>query len=207
MQETPEGSPHDPPTAPLTQRAGGSEARSPELDITAARTLAIFWSLQWRTAVLSSAAGAGLAVFSRILRDVTGWDIRDAGGVLAMIAGALIYARVMRGVLRKRFKEFTIKLFPDGRSVRWSQTLLILWSLTWRSLLAILVTVLPANMLLLSAFGGRSIQPVAIVLISMAVGLLVGLPVNVLVFRSVLRKRFRNFSIKLVPNEALDRPH
>ena len=114
MEGEPKRSPSEPSTAALAEPA---EAPFPELEITWARTLAILWSLYWRSTILTIAAGFSLAVFFRAVRGLMGWDIGAAGPVLGGIAGFLIYVRVLHRVLQKRFKEFTVKVFPCGQSV------------------------------------------------------------------------------------------
>lgn len=142
-----------------------------------------------------------LALLFRFIAALTGLSVEavDAVGVpLSGVVGLLISIAITDVVLRKRFREFTIAFLSASNQqvehlVTWGRTISIWWCWMWRSTVALLVAVSLAIPL-----AGLGIPaPIAGLLANLLV-----LPIVLVIFRSVLRKRYRGFTIKLIPTGA-----
>lgn len=185
MQETPNRSPYEPPEAPLSDPTLGSSDFASE--ITWGRTVAIWWSLGWRMALF----GGGSAILSISILSVL-IDLGPAA-VVGLCLAIVINIRVTRYVFDKDFENFHLRLIPEDQSVASRRATSIWWCFQWRSW---------AAMLLLSLLGS-ALEPLIGSADQYLVNLVVqtvGLPINVVVFRTVLRKRYRRFVIEIAPH-------
>lgn len=189
MQESPDESPYHAPKARLAEpHPDGSHPASHGQEATWGRTLAIWWSLSWRMGLLSG--GAAILSIS-ILQFVIGL-------VLAVLVGfslaLFISILVTRYVFDKDFENFYLRLFPEEPSVTFSRATSIWWCFGWRSSVAgFLISLLGDALGLLIGFTEQAL------LYSAVVQSIVSLPISVVVFRTVLRKRYRKFVIDIVP--------
>lgn len=86
------------------------------LEVTFERTITVWWSFIWRTAVFSMLLGAFLGLSGGIVVGIAGHG--ELGGAVGALLGWLgsipVSIAVLRIVLRKQFNGFTIKLVRIG---------------------------------------------------------------------------------------------
>ena len=85
-----------------------------ELEVTWQRALRVWWSYTWRTLVFSILLGIVLGATAGIALGAMGKAhlARRAGETLGQLGTIPVSLLVMRMVLRKQFKEFSIRLVP-----------------------------------------------------------------------------------------------
>ena len=88
------------------------------LEVTWRRALIIWWSLLWRSAVFAGLLGALLGGIGGVVVAVEGRP--DLGATVGRFLGQLgaipVSLFVLRWVLRKRFKGFSIRLVANSES-------------------------------------------------------------------------------------------
>jgi hypothetical protein len=85
------------------------------LDVTWTRAMKVWWALVWRAALAGLVVGAILGALGGIGVALTGrGDPGTVGGALGTIGSLPASIYVVRQILRKRFRDFTIRLVPTG---------------------------------------------------------------------------------------------
>jgi hypothetical protein len=91
---------------------------TPDLPVTWARTLSVWWCLLWRGLVLGALAGAIVGAVAGLILALLGRA--SSAGEVGQILGALVALPVslwvVRSVLRKTFRGFAIRLVPPSSS-------------------------------------------------------------------------------------------
>ncbi len=195
MQENPEESPYSPPKAPLAEPdPDGSHPGSHGQEITWGRTIAIWWSWGWRTGLL----GGGTAVLLFLILQIIIGLV--AAVFLAYALFIFISIRITQYVFQKDFENFYLRVVPDGQSTTLGQAVSIYWCYTWRGTVAmVVVSLLLAG--LAAPFLADEPGP-----FYNFVQFALTLPIQVVVLRTVLRKKFRSFVIDIVPHRTADEP-
>ncbi len=82
--------------------------------VTWSQTLSIWWAVVWRATVLSTVAGFVLGFIGGFIVGVAGRpDLGAAvGGVLGWLGSVPVSILVLKHVLDKRYRTFTIELVP-----------------------------------------------------------------------------------------------
>jgi hypothetical protein len=85
------------------------------LEVTWGRTFSIWWSFIWRASLAAALAGAVVGFIAGVLLALAGSPhaAGSVGAVLGFLVSVPASVFVLRGVLRKRFAEFAIRLVPN----------------------------------------------------------------------------------------------
>jgi len=89
-----------------------------QIDVTWRHTVLVWWSYMWRCFVVTLALSILLGAFAGLLLGMLGRpDLsRTVGGLLGYIVSLPVSIIIMKQVLNKRFKEFSIALVTDESS-------------------------------------------------------------------------------------------
>ena len=86
-----------------------------KLEVTWGRALTVWWSLMWRIIVFGVAAGLVAGAFVGVIAGLTGQADKAKvwGGVAGYIVSVPVPMLVVKIVLQKKWKEFSIGLIPE----------------------------------------------------------------------------------------------
>jgi hypothetical protein len=88
-----------------------------KLEVTWNRVLLIWWSLAWRSVVFGAVAGAVIGALIGAIAGILGHadKARQLGAIGGQIVSIPISWMVLKIILQKRWKEFSIALVPNDK--------------------------------------------------------------------------------------------